>query len=426
VTTVDFIQTPEIKSPLAANLGGITIDSPDEQTVVLTLKEPFAPLLNSLTFGILPAHIWSDIPATSFALAEANLKPIGTGPYKFRALKKDSRSGVIHSYDLIRNDRYYNQTPFIEKLTFKFYPDLQSEIDAGKSKKVEGLGYIPKESRDSLSKNHDIIAHLLRLPQYTAVFLNQKNAVLKILEIKQALSYSLDKTAIIDAALNGEGEAIDGPILPGYIGYNPEIMKYGFDPTKAIETLDKAGWNIPEGGSLRKKGDQELRFTLTTIDSPDFVTTANLLKDYWEKIGIGVELQIIDSARIEKYVIKPRDYEALLVGEIVGTDPDPYPFWHSSQGKDPGLNLSIFANKDVDQLLEEARKTSDPEQRRIKYLHFQNILAEQIPAIFLYNPTYTYGLADKIKGFNLERITVPADRFIEIGEWYINTQRRWK
>jgi peptide/nickel transport system substrate-binding protein len=426
LTTVDFIQAAEVNSPLEPNLHGVIVESPDDRTVTLTLKEPFAPFLNSLTFGIIPAHIWSDIPATSFALAEANLKPIGTGPFKFRVLKKDGRSGVIRSYEVVRNDCYYNQAPYIEKMTFLFYPDLTSEIDAGKSKKVEGLGYIPKESRTTLEKNREIIAKLLRLPQYTAVFLNQKNSLLKVSEIKQALAYALDKPAIIQAALNGEGEAIQGPILPGYIGYNPEIKKYEYDPAKAMETLDKAGWTVPEGSTLRKKGEQELRFTLTTIDQPDFVTTANQLKDYWEKIGVGVELQIIDSARIEKYVIKPRDYEALLVGEIVGTDPDPYPFWHSSQGKDPGLNLSIFANKDVDQLLEEARKTSDPEQRRMKYLHFQNILAEQLPAIFLYNPTYTYGLAEKIKGFYLERITVPADRFIDVEKWYIKTLRRWR
>ncbi|MBU0707422.1 hypothetical protein KKG41_03545 [Patescibacteria group bacterium] len=423
ITTIDSIQATEIKSPLAGNLKGVTANALDEQTVILTLQEPFAPFLSSLTFGILPAHIWNDIPLLSFHLAESNLKPIGTGPFKFKSLKKD-KSGNIKSYELARNANYYGQSAYIETITFKFYPDLASLIEAGRSNKVEGLGYVPKESKETLSKNKDIVPRLLHLPQYTAVFLNQKNQLLKNLDIKQSLAYSLNKEEVINEVLAGEGEAIHGPILPGYIGFNPEIRKYDFDPTKAMETLENAGWAPDEDSGMRKKGDQELRFTLTTIDQPDFVATANMLKDYWQKIGVGVELRIIDSSRIQKYVIKPRDFEALLVGEIVGTDPDPYSFWHSSQGRDPGLNLSVFVNKDVDQLLEEARKINDEEQRRMKYLHFQNILADELPAIFLYNPTYTYGLNKKIQGFELDRIITPADRFTDIEEWYINTKRR--
>ncbi len=423
--TIDDIQNSEIKSPLAGNLRGVTAEAPDETTIVLTLKEPFAPFLSSLTFGILPAHIWSDIPPQSFHLAEANLKPVGTGPYRFKSLKKD-RSGSIKSYTLERNASFYRRPPYVELITFKFFANLDSLVQAGEKKNVEGVGYIPKESKDKIEKNKTIQAHLLHLPQYTAIFLNQKNQLLKTLEIKQAMAYAINKLEIIDQVLGGEGEQIHAPILPGFLGYNPEIRKYEFDPAKAIETLDQAGWALPEGSTIRKKGDQELQLALTTIDQPDFVATANLIKGYWQKVGIGVELRIIDPSRIEKFVIKPRDFEALLVGEIVGTDPDPYSFWHSSQGRDPGLNLSVYVNKSVDQLLEEARKTTDPEQRRMKYLHFQNILADELPALFLYNPTYTYGLNKKVKGFDLTQLTVPADRFTNIEDWYIKTKRQWK
>ncbi len=422
-TTIDLIQTSEINSPLGNNLKGITTEAPDEHTIILTLKEPFAPFLSSLTFGILPTHVWSEIPILSFHLAEFNVKPIGTGPFKFKSLKKD-RSGNIKSYELERNANYYGQPPYIEKFKFVFYTDLESLIEAGRKNNVEGLGYVPKELKDSLSKNDNIKTYLLHLPQYTAVFLNQKNALLKNIDIKQALAYSINKQEIIDTVLSGEGEAIHGPILPGFVGYNPELKQYEFNPIKAQEILDNTGWTLEEGNEMRTKDGQELRFTLTTIDQPDFVASANLLKDYWQKIGCGVELRIIDSTRIQKYVIKPRDFEALLVGEIVGTDPDPYSFWHSSQGRDPGLNLSVYVNKDVDQLLEEARKTTDPEQRRLKYLHFQNILADELPALFLYNPTYTYGLHKKVKGFELDRISVPADRFTGIENWYIKTKRQ--
>lgn len=425
ILTIDEIQTAEIKSPLSGNLRGVTAEAADDFTVTLTLKEPFAPFLSSLTFGILPAHLWSDIQPLSFPLAEMNLKPIGTGPYKFKSLKKD-RSGSIRSYALVRNPVYYQRPPYLETIVFKFYPDLESLIEAGKDKKVDGVGYIPKESKSVIAKNRNLIAHLLHLPQYTAVFLNQKNQLLKTIEVKQAMAHAINKQEIIDQVLSGEGEQIHAPILPGFLGFNPEIRKYEFDPVKAIEILEKAGWALAEGSLIRKKSDQELQLTLTTLDQPDFVATANLIKEYWQKIGFGVELRIVDPGRMQKSIIKPRDFEALLVGEIVGTDPDPYSFWHSSQGRDPGLNLSVYVNKNVDQLLEEARKTTDPEQRWMKYLHFQNLLADDLPALFLFNPTYTYGLHKKVKGFELTRITVPSDRFTEIENWYIKSKRQWK
>jgi len=243
---------------------------------------------------------------------------------------------------------------------------------------------------------------------------------------------SINKEEIIQEALSGEGEIINGPILPGYIGYNPEIKKYQFDLEAAKKELEDAGWVYPQTAEgeppaqVRVKGEAELAFAISTIDQQEYLKTVEIIKEAWQTIGVRVETKIYSTKDIQKKVIKPRAYEALLFGEIIGTDPDPYPFWHSSQSRDPGLNLAVFYNKDIDQLLEEARKTNDEEQRRMKYLHFQNILADEIPAIFLYNSIYTYGLNNKIKGREGKYITVPSNRFSGIENWYINTKRVWK
>ncbi|MBI3626958.1 hypothetical protein HY224_02850, partial [Candidatus Uhrbacteria bacterium] len=112
--------------------------------------------------------------------------------------------------------------------------------------------------------------------------------------------------------------------------------------------------------------------------------------------------------------------------EIIGPDPDPFPFWHSSQVDDPGLNLSLFQDKDVDRLLVEARQSSDLATREADYRKFQDIMAKQLPAIFLYSPTYTYALDRRIKGFSLDQINTPADRFNNLSEWYLKTKRIFK
>lgn len=425
IFTVNTILDSDYKSPLLSSLKGVQIERVDDVTIKFTLQEPFAPFLSNLTFGILPAHIWSDMSYENALLTEYNTKPIGSGPYQFNSLTKE-KSGNIKSYTLIRNENYYGKKPNINKITFYFYPDFESAIEILKNRDVEGISLVPKDLKDILVKNKNLNHYLIQLPQYSAVFLNQKNKLLKDKDIKQALAYAIDKSQIIKEALKGEGVIIDAPILEGYLGYNPDVKKYEYNPEKAKEILDKAGWKVPAEGGIRKKDNAELKFSLTTVDQPEYMTAANILKEKWEAIGVGVELKIMSSARVDKEVIKPKDYEAFLYGEILGADPDPFPFWHSSQIPSGGLNLSNYYNKDVDKLLEEARKTNNLDERAKKYIDFQNILAEDLPAIFLYNPNYHYAVDKKIKGINIEHISIPSDRFNEIGEWYIKTKKEWK
>ncbi|MFA6391990.1 MAG: ABC transporter substrate-binding protein [Patescibacteria group bacterium] len=429
--TFESIQDTSYRSPLYLNFSGVGLQRIDDYTVKFVLQEPFTPFLSSLTFGILPEHIWAEISPESAYLAEYNLKPIGSGPFQFNNYTKD-KNGNIKSYELKKFESFYDNKPYLDQITFKFYPDPISAMDAAKNKNVDGVSFVANEYKEELQKrNGNIEYHSLRLPQYAAVFFNQKNELLKTKTVREALAYAVDKQSILQNALNGEGEIINGPILPGYVGYNPEIRKYEFNLDEARRILEEDGWKYPDAvdgepaPTVRVKDGAELAFAISTINSSEYLATLTIIKQAWESIGVRLEVKEYSTKDIQKRVIKPRAYEALLFGEIVGTDPDPYPFWHSSQSRDPGLNLAVFYNKDIDQLLEEARKTNDEEQRRLKYLHFQNILADEIPAIFLYNPVYTYGLDEKVKGLEGQYISVPSDRFSGILNWFIKTNRRW-
>lgn len=422
--TIETIQDPEFKSPLYYNLKGIATEKVDDYTLKLSLKEPFSPFLSTLTFGILPQHLYMDILPENFSLVEYNLKPIGSGMFKFKSLTRDGL-GNIKSYTLEKNGDYYGDKPYLDNLVFRFYPDMTSAIESLKNKNVEGISYISKEYEEKLPAKININYYHLALPQYTAVFFNTKNDVLKNKEVRQALAYGADREKILTEVLKGKGEIINGPILKGYLGYHPEIKKYDLNVMEAEKLLEDAGWKKNEAGK-RVKNNQELKFTLTTIDQADYVKAATILKEAWEKIGFTVELNIVENERIQKEVIKPRNYDALLYGEIIGYDPDPYPFWHSSQERDPGLNLSIYFDKQIDKVLEQARVTNDINERSLKYVEFQNLLADDLPAIFLYTPYYTYGLSKKVKGFDSERIVSPQDRFSSLESWYIKTRWVWK
>jgi len=168
-----------------------------------------------------------------------------------------------------------------------------------------------------------------------------------------------------------------------------------------------------------------LKFTLTTINQPQLVQMANVLKNYWQKVSITVDVKAVEISEL-KSIIKTRDYDALLYGEVLGSEPDLYPFWHSSQVNDPGLNLSGYQNKDADQLLKEARETLDVAVKQENYEKLQNIIIDDAPALFLYNPDYIYWVSQKINGINTTKIADPAKRFSNISEWFIKTKRVFK
>lgn len=168
-----------------------------------------------------------------------------------------------------------------------------------------------------------------------------------------------------------------------------------------------------------------LKFTLTTINQPQLVQAANTLKDYWKKVGVTVDIKAVEISEL-KSIIKIRDFDALLYGEVLGSEPDLYPFWHSSQVNDPGLNLPGYQNKDADQLLKEARETLDISIKQAGYEKLQDIIIGDAPALFLYNPDYIYWVSQKINGIDTTKIVDPAKRFSNISEWFIKTKRVFK
>ena len=470
--TYQSIKDPDFKSPLLVSFRGVEIEKVDSKTIKFTLPEPFPAFADVLTVGILPEHIWGEIPALNANLTEYNIKPIGSGAWQLKNLIKD-KLGNIKSYTLVPNANYYGKKPYIQQLTFKFYPDFSSATEALKNNSIEGISFLPKELRHQLTEQRNLKYYTFNLPQYTAVFFNQKqNEVLKDKSIRQALAAGIDKEKILTEALDLNGDSIDAPLLPLDVTVSPD-KKLHYDQALANKTLDDAGWtkitaaqyhdllkaqaasstpviaaeatststmvtsteptteatdqpSADEQEFYRQKGQEILTITLTTVNQPESAKQAELVAQMWRTIGVNVTVQIVESSRISREIIKPRNYQVLLFGIIVGASADPYAFWHSSQISDPGLNLALLANRDVDKLLEDARSQTDVEKAKTDYQKFADILATEIPAVFLHSPAYTYVADKKIKGLSIDRIIVPADRFIGIEDWYIKTKRLFR
>lgn len=426
VFTSQLIKNPDVKSPLRSSLASVAIEKIDDYTVKFTLtKDAYSPFLKeNSTFGILPKHIWEETVPASIQLAERNLKPVGSGPYIFKEYKKDKKTGTILNYTLEKNPEYFGEKPYIEFITFIFYTDWDTALEAYAKGDVMGVSYIPPESKqyisDKLRKNSSF--YNLRLPRYYALFFNwQNNPILKERNVRRAIAHSIDQEKIISQALDGDAYPVHSAILPNFLGHNSEIKGYEFNIEKAKEELEKAGWTIGEDG-MRWKNNAKLEFTLSITDKETFISTAEIMQEDLAKAGIQMNIEALDPATMQTSVIKLRGYEAVIYGQLLLHDPDPYSFWHSTERQDPGLNLTSYNSPEVDDLLEGARKTGNEEERIKKYLHFQNTLFEEVPAVFLYSPTYLYSASNKVRGVSAEYVTFPSDRFANIGSWYVNTK----
>jgi len=480
VYTIETVQDGRVGSPLRVSFEGVAVDAPTDHQVVFTLSEPYPSFLSSLTIGILPQHVWSNVAPETMRLAQGNLKPVGTGPYKFKRLIKDS-TGVISRVELERFEHFYQDAAYIQEFNFVFFHDyegLDGAIQALRQQEVDGLHFIPFSLREKVKRKHTTLK-TLQLPQYSALFINQNNnAFLKDKNVRSALARGIDKDRILHETLSNEGEVIHGPILPGFPGFEGNFNPYQYSIEEANKLLDESYERVgadtyknelkekritelmeirnassTEGVDeeqlraevtaqveqeleqefsetqlfyRKNKDGQTLRVTVLTADTPEYKKASQIIAGAWEELGIITNVEFVAPKDIGREVLRKRSYDVLLYSVIVGNDPDQYPFWHSSQIEYPGLNLSSYANRSIDELLQKIRETDSEQEQENLYREFQSKLLEDIPAIFLYSPTYTYVLTEKVNGFDIEHISHPSDRFTNVTEWYVKTKHVWR
>ena len=433
IFTLQKITNPAIKSPKRGNWEGVVINKIDEQTVSFTLKQPYIPFIHNLTVGILPKHIWKNVSDDEFAFSQFNTIPVGSGPYKVERVERNS-GGIPDRYRLVPFENVSQKMPFIKNLIFKFYSSEGSLISAYNAREVESMGSISPEKILELQKSGSRVISS-PLPRVFAVFFNQNQSkILLNKEVRQALNLTSPKEEIVNKILNGYAAVISGPMPAGiYSQTNIEnetlTMEERLETAKTI--LANAGWQPnPETGILEKKstsGTMTLSFSISTGDAPELQQAANVLVSAWQKLGAKIEVLIFETGDLNQNVIRPRNFDALLFGEMVGRDRDLYPFWHSSQRTDPGLNIALYANSQADKYLDNARSASDsPEVMAENYMAFAKALEADIPAIFLYTPSFLYIVPEKVKNVNLDSLVVSQDRFLGIVNWYIETNKVWK
>jgi len=421
IFTLQLIQDPDVGSSLAAAWKGVQINRISERELQIIAPTTYSFFENTLlSLQPIPKHLFESIPPANIRLSDYNREPIGSGPYKFDSFEK-RRDGFITQITAKKNDKYFGNHAYIETLIVRFYQNEPDAVEALNDGDIDGMAIIDPKNFDGVSIPSRI--HKLEMPRYYAVFPNSfANPILTPMSMRTALDLAIDKVAITQEIFGENAVMITDPIPP----FTPETQGVQeYSPEKASAILEEYGWRMTDSG-IREKDGERLEFILTVYPTPFLEQTAEILKKQWKVVGIDVQVHIASAHNFNSEVIKPRNYELLLFGNNYGKNLDPYSFWHSSQKLAPGLNLSVYSNKDVDKFIDVVRTDFDPASRAIGMGQIEPVIMEDKPAVFLYSPYYLYVSNKSLKGFDVPSIGTPSERFTLIDTWYIKTVRTFK
>lgn len=428
IFTVAKAQDPLLRSPKRVNWDGVIAEKLSDSEVRFTLARPYTPFLENTTMGILPKHIWEDADVEQFPFSEFNTEPVGSGPYRIARIERNS-SGVPVAYTLRPFDAYALGAPYISSVHILFYTNEDALIEAFVDGEITAINSISPQRVEELLTD-DTTSYTVPLPRVFGVFFNQNEAQLFTdPSVRRALNAALDKDMLVNAVLYGYGVPLNGPIPPGIIdGTHSRVDTVSSTAhiDAALEILLENGWTFNESKSVMQKSNgRELRFSISTSNIPELKHAADIVVETWSKLGAQVELKVFDPVDLNQTVIRTRKYDALLFGTIIGRDLDFFAFWHSSQRNDPGLNIALYTNSKVDDLLDEARTLTERDERLELYNQFNDIIQTDAPAAFLYAPDFIYLTQGDVSNVTLGQITTPADRFLGIHEWYTDTEKVW-
>lgn len=340
---VSWIDGTPIKSQdLEFVIPDVEVSFPDDQTVKFKLKDSFSPFPSLLTKPVF----------------KKGSKLVGTGPYQV----KDIQTSRIFISKLTLSPK----DPNLPHLKIRFYPNEQTALTAfrlGEIQVVLGINDLSAFKKSALIKTKVQTLH----SRMVTILYNTKDAALSSRSLRQALSFSAPE-------IDGE-EVAKTPFSPTSWVYSEENIKnYLNNRTDAETALERA--RSASADILKKE------IILTAI--PQLEQTGKQIIKAWQDLGLNANM------RVESGI--PQNFQALLIIQEIPRDPDQYYLWHSTQTQ---TNLSKYSSPRADKDLEDARKSKDNEQRKLKYMDFQKVLMEDAPATFLYFPKYNIAYLKK-------------------------------
>jgi peptide/nickel transport system substrate-binding protein len=417
--TMHAMQHPDFPGwPYLADLWRtVVVDKVDSHTIRFTLREPFAPFLDYTTIGILPYHVLGNMAIGVLGESKFNAAPIGTGPFKVGEIS-------ARRFNLVANPDYYGARPYLDRIGFIFYPNESAVFEARQRGEVAGIARVLPEYLDDVAADDGLTLLSAPISGYNLVVLNLDKGIFQERAVRQALMWALDRQALVDDVLGGQGIVMHSPILPHSWAYDENIRHYSRDLSKSVELLEGADWFDDDGDGIRERGSLKLEFELLTNDDPARMAMAEGISRQLAEVGVAARLEIIPWEELAGQRLRLRQYDAALIAwQDLPPDPDPYPYWHSSQASEDGANFANYISEEADALLEEARLTSDQARRLELYRRFQARFVEDVPSLLLYQPVYNYAVDAGVHDVQLGPMIGSSDRFRTVTSWYMTAER---
>ena len=400
-----------------------SVDAPDAYTVRVHYDKPYARAVETWGTSILPKHLLQSF-ADAGTLRESpqNSRPVGTGPYRFQEWKPGEK--VV----LVANPDFYEGRPYLSRIVYRVIP---SQATIFLELKANGVDYVNTLTGIQYARQTEYPAfrkayHKFRYPasDYTFLGFNLKDPRFADRRVREAFAHAINKQELIDGVRLGLAREATGPVRPGTWAYTDKVTRFAYDPEKAKALLAEAGWKDRDGdGLVEDRSRKPFTLTIRTNQGNDErKKIAEIVQQRLKEVGVQADIQLIEWAAFIKEFVKPRRFEVVVLGLGTGIDPDQFVVWHSSQRGPDQMNRTGYDNPEVDRLLE-AGRMSCVQSERIRYYHrMQEILAEDLPMIFLYYRDALPVVASRVQGVS----PTPSGIMYNFNEWYVpKSQQRY-
>jgi peptide/nickel transport system substrate-binding protein len=424
VYTYKAIQNPDTRSPYSVSWQPVKIAKINDYAVRFTLPSPLNSFPVSLTSGILPAHVLSKIPYDELRSTSFNSKPVGSGPFRLsNVVRLDDFVSVIkrQRLELVKNDLYFKGAPKLD--AYVLYA-LSSDAELKQylnTREVDGAIFNTSPNFEQEAKNYSVRS--IPLLAGTYAFFNTSRAPLDTAELRQAILLGTDINKLTHA-LGYPVQGLKSPLLSTDVGYDQTLLQQTYDKAKANQILDTLGWVRPKDGGTRHKDAKQLELSLTTLDGSDFALVASMIQSMWAN-DLGVKVNVVTKSPADMQpILLQHTYEVLLYGITMGSDPDVYAYWHSSQAVVDRYNLSLYKSEVADSSLEAGRSRPEIALRAAKYKPFLEAWRNDVPAIGLYQPPVFYVSRTKIYNFDPNKLNSIAERFYNVQKWEVQSSKQ--
>ncbi|RDY23685.1 ABC transporter substrate-binding protein [Romboutsia maritimum] len=389
--TLDTIMNPKNASEIASNYEDITkIEIVDDTTIKITLKAPNVAMLDYLVVGILPQH---KLEGKDIATDEFNQNPIGTGPFKLEKWNKGQDITLAKNEDYFVTKNQGKQVG-LDKVVFKIVVDAKAKAMQLKSGELDLAQVTPKDMA-TFEGNKDFNVNIMKTADYRGIMYNFNAPLFKNnKELPNALSYAIDRKAILDSVLLGHGQIAYSPLQAGSYN-NPDIEKFDYNPEKAKQELEKGGWKQNSDGIYEKNGTK-LSFEIVCGEGDQVrIDMANICAQQLKKIGVDAKVAV--NAKVDW-----EHQDSFLIGWGSPFDPDDHTY--KVFGTEKGANYNAYSNTKIDGILQKARET-DVDADRVKYYkEFQEEMTKDMPYTFISYIDAIYVGKNNISGITPETV----------------------